>query len=130
IICESCGCSFHHPLTLVQHDHHYFKSLQNSEGTWCQSPPCPQIAPFQPQQPSWISRHDFAAPNNRTTAYCTPPLSPYCEHARALPLSLFSQIHSLSPLLIPLNGHCISLFTITPCSGLHHSKAGDTAGWA
>ena len=60
--------------------------------------PRPQIASFQPLWPSWTSKHDFMPLNN---CILHPSLSPHCEHAGALPLSLLLDSWLLPPLLVP-----------------------------
>ena len=92
-------------------------------------PPHPQITSFRPLRPSQASMCDLTPPNDRMPH---PSLSPHCERAGALPLSLFSDSRPLPPLLVPSNKKRLSRLSIRhhrpPRSGLHHSEAGDAVG--
>ena len=73
--------------------------------------------------------HDFTPPNDHIPH---PSLSPHCEHAGALPLSLLSDSWPLPPLLVPSNKKAavapLYLPSPPPCSGLHHGEAGEAVG--
>ncbi|EDQ98960.1 uncharacterized protein LACBIDRAFT_335468 [Laccaria bicolor S238N-H82] len=121
-----------HLLTLIQH--HHSKSLQISEGTRYQSKQPRQQSlfsalptPKSPHGPSRTSKYDFTPLNDRI-------LPPPCLHIASMPAlcpSLLSDSWPLPPLLVPSNEtaavtplYSPSPFPL-PCSGLHHSEAGD-----